>query len=168
MTTPALLIDEVSTPLMEANASAGGFRHLADAEVVALQHAIASLQREVSRWAALSAAEVAHRSRPEFGGQGLAQRQGHPSAEAMLQAATGTSKRDARSLAAIGAMIAETTASDELAELRFTEHDAAQAFAPVDRPWFAAFADAVERGRSPSSPSRRYVRASANRARVSP
>ena len=64
----------------------------------------------------------------------------------MLQSANGTSKRDARSLAAIGAMIAETTASDELAELRSGDLDAAKAFAPADRPWFAALADAVGRG----------------------
>ncbi|MFD4421078.1 DUF222 domain-containing protein [Agromyces sp. NPDC058484] len=146
MTTTSELISEMTMRLAAMNATAGRFRQLADAEVVDLQHAIASLQHELSRWAALSAAEIAHRSRPECGGHGLAQRQGHLSAEAMLQASTGTSKREARSLAAIGTMIAETTASDELAVLRSDDHDGAQASASVDRPWYAALADAIEQG----------------------
>jgi uncharacterized protein DUF222/HNH endonuclease len=146
MTIPAQLLEEVASRLIEAGASASRFRGLPDADVLDVQRAIASLQHEVSRWAALSAAEVAHRSRPEFGGQGLAQRQGHANAEAMLQAATGASKRDARSLARLGAMIAETAAADELTERRSDDPEVARAIAPVERPWFAALADAVEDG----------------------
>ena len=134
MTTPAQLLEEVASRLIEAGASASRFRGLPDADVLDVQRAIASLQHEVSRWAALSAAEVAHRSRPEFGGQGLAQRQGHANAEAMLQAATGASKRDARSLARLGAMIAETAAADELTERRSGDPEVARAIAPVERP----------------------------------
>ncbi|WP_430645313.1 DUF222 domain-containing protein [Agromyces sp. GXS1127] len=144
MSSPAAFIDELAARLQGESSGTSVFRALGDDEVVALQRSIAALSREVTRWSALCAAEVAHRSRPAAGLQGLAQRQGHASAQAMIRSETGGTTHDARRLARVGEMLAETAAVDEVARDRKVARGTA-AMTAADAPWFAALAEAFER-----------------------
>ncbi|GAA1800928.1 HNH endonuclease [Agromyces neolithicus] len=121
--------------------------HAADdrALVVALE-TISVLRHEVERHQALAAAELARRSRAGFGQQGLARRDGHTSAGAMLQSITRSSKRDAAALVAVGEMVADVEAAAELDRLRHDDPDIAAVLPEVAPPWFAALGDAVVTG----------------------
>ena len=122
---------------------------LPDAEVLAGQKRIASIRRLVETYAALMAATIAERSRPELGHFGLAAQQGYLSPEALIQNATGSSKGDAYKLVAVGTMMADTEAADTLvaAALSSPNTEAAEAVRFVAKvPWQAPIARAVTAG----------------------
>ena len=146
MTPPAVMLSEMAIRLAASGMAVELFRQMSDDEVIETQRAIAALSRELGRCQALSAAEVAQRSRPSAGMQGLAQRQGHFNAESMLQSVTGASKREARSLTRVGSMISETTECIELERLRDADPEMGRVIPPVEAPWFAQLAAALERG----------------------
>ncbi|WP_104102799.1 hypothetical protein [Cryobacterium sp. M96] len=89
---------------------------LPDAEALAGQKRIACARRLLDTYAALMAATIARRSRPELGHSGLAAQQGFLSPEALIQNWTGSSKGDAYKLVAVGTMMADTEAADKLVE----------------------------------------------------
>ncbi|TFB60491.1 hypothetical protein [Cryobacterium sp. Sr3] len=80
------------------------------------QKRIACARRLLDTYAALMAATIARRSRPELGHSGLAAQQGFLSPEALIQNWTGSSKGDAYKLVAVGTMMADTKAADKLVE----------------------------------------------------
>ena len=96
-----------------------------DAALVTALESISALRHEVERHQALAAAEVARRSRAGFGQQGLARRDGHASAGAMLQSITRSSKRDAAELLTVGAMVADAEAAAEFARMRHDDPEVA-------------------------------------------
>ncbi len=75
---------------------------LSDTALLDAQRVLASVRRRVDAHAAVIAAEIAHRSRRELGYDGLAQRHGARTPEALVQRVTGTSARDARTLVRVG------------------------------------------------------------------
>ncbi|TFC66114.1 hypothetical protein E3O53_04130, partial [Cryobacterium sp. TMT2-18-3] len=96
--------------------SSADYEALPDAAVLAGQKKIAAARRLLDTRAALMAATIARRSRPELGHSGLAAQQGFLSPEALIQNWTGSSKGDAYKLVAVGTMMADTEAADKLVD----------------------------------------------------
>ncbi|MBN9240473.1 MAG: hypothetical protein BGO97_12230 [Micrococcales bacterium 70-64] len=80
---------------------------LDDGELLAVQRSLAEIRRRVDAASAVVAGEIGLRSRPELGHGGLAQRLGARTPEILIQQQTGVSKQDARTLARVGALLAE-------------------------------------------------------------
>ena len=93
-------------------------------DLLAAQAAITTLRRCVDRYAAMAAGEIAHRSTPEHGHSGLAQKAGFVSPEAMLQSIANISRLEAVKLMRVGSFIAESEAAAELAASAASHHDA--------------------------------------------
>ena len=103
---------------------------LSDDELLAEKVLLAEIRRRVDATDAVIAAELAHRSRPELGYSGLAQRHGARTPEKLIQTLTGVSARDARTQVRVGTMVAALAAQPE-----------------VDtEPWLAPVAAAVASG----------------------
>lgn len=107
---------------------------LTDDELIRTQRRYAEARRALDAAASVIAAEIAYRSRRELGYEGLAQRRGARTPEALVQLVTGLSHTDARTLVRVGALVAE--------------HDAAAltSSAPAT-PWLVAVAAATAAGR---------------------
>lgn len=75
-----------------------------DDELIALQRSLGELRRRVDAAAAQVAAEIAQRSRPELGYDGLAQRLGARTPTRLVQALTGTTMHEAGTLVRAGSM----------------------------------------------------------------
>jgi hypothetical protein len=95
----AALID--SSTAFVAPASDG----LDDASLMGLQRSLAEVRRRVDAWSASVAAEIAHRSRHELGGAGLAQRHGARTPELLVQHLSGTTVREAHTMVRVGTLI---------------------------------------------------------------
>jgi hypothetical protein len=67
---------------------------------------LAEIARRVNACTAVVAGDIAHRSRPELGYDGLAARLGASTPEKLVQTVTGVSNRDAVALVKVGTMIA--------------------------------------------------------------
>jgi hypothetical protein len=80
---------------------------LDDSALLEAQRSLAEIRRRVDAAAAAVAGEIAHRSRRELGYEGLAQRLGARTPEALVQRVAGTSAREAHSLVRIGALMEE-------------------------------------------------------------
>ena len=122
---------------------------LPDAEAPAGQKRIACARRLLDTYAALMAATIADRSRPELGHSGFAAQQGYLSPEALIQNWTGSSKGDAYKLVAVGTMMADTEAAEKLVKeaLSSPDTDAAEVAEFVAKvPWQAPIARAVTAG----------------------
>ncbi|MCU1421792.1 MAG: endonuclease, partial [Microbacteriaceae bacterium] len=103
---------------------------LTDAQLVEVQRAFARLRRAADLGLAHCAGIVAHRSRPELGHAGLAQRTGARTPEQYVQQVTGVSRREAGTLVRVGGLMdTATTVPGAL---------------PV-APWLRALNDAVAR-----------------------
>ncbi|CAN5284403.1 HNH endonuclease signature motif containing protein [soil metagenome] len=76
-----------------------------DNELIELQRSLAATTRLETAAAAL-AAEVAHRSRRELGYEGLAQKRGARTPEALVQVVTGATSSTARRLVRVGTLVA--------------------------------------------------------------
>ncbi|MEO6115142.1 MAG: DUF222 domain-containing protein [Pseudolysinimonas sp.] len=85
---------------------------LGDAELMGLQRSLAEVRRRVDAWSASVAAEIAHRSRHELGGEGLAQRHGARTPELLVQHLSGSSVREAHTMVRVGALISEPSPLD--------------------------------------------------------
>ncbi|WP_166785077.1 DUF222 domain-containing protein [Cryobacterium sp. Hz7] len=117
---------------------------------------MAGARRLLDTYAALMAATIARRSRPELGHSGLAAQQGFLSPEALIQNWTGSSMGDAYKLVAVGTMMADTEAADSWSKRRSrrsrrptpdADADAVDVAAFTARvPWQAPIARAVTAG----------------------
>ncbi|MEO6533938.1 MAG: DUF222 domain-containing protein [Pseudolysinimonas sp.] len=85
---------------------------LSDAELMQTQRSLAEFRRRVDAWSASVAAEIAHRSRHELGGEGLAQRHGARTPELLVQHLAGTSVREAHTMVRVGALIVSPSPLD--------------------------------------------------------
>ncbi|CAN5306495.1 hypothetical protein BH09ACT5_BH09ACT5_00080 [soil metagenome] len=85
-----------STPPSEA---------LTDPELLDAQRELAEIRRRVDAASAALAGEIEHRSRPELGYNGLAQRLGARTAAALVQRATGNSARESHTLVRVGTLM---------------------------------------------------------------
>lgn len=82
---------------------------VSDDVLLATQRSLADVRRQVDAAAASVAAEIAHRSRPELGYDGLAQRLGARTPMLLVQQVTGATARDAGTLVRTGTMLTDTT-----------------------------------------------------------
>jgi hypothetical protein len=87
---------------------------LTDTEVVQLQKAIATHDRQLDALKTAAAGQLARRSRRELGHAGLAAREGFRSPEAMLQSITGATGREATQLVTLGRIAGEAEAAQSL------------------------------------------------------
>lgn len=83
-----------------------------DEQLLHYQREVAASARLLDVTAAAIAAEISHRSRRELGYQGLAQRHGARTPEALVQSITGTSASAARRLVRVGTLVAEQATSE--------------------------------------------------------
>jgi len=87
-----------------------GVAGASDDELLGAQRELALARRHIDIASASIAAEVAHRSRRELGYDGLAQRMGARTPQALVQATAGTSAGEARRLVSVGTILAAPTA----------------------------------------------------------
>lgn len=79
-------------------------------ELLASLRIVAEIRRVLDARTSLIAGEIAHRSRRELGYGGLAQRAGFRTPEALIQHETGSTARDASTLAQVGSIVHEALA----------------------------------------------------------
>ncbi|MER3389071.1 MAG: DUF222 domain-containing protein [Microcella sp.] len=139
----ASLVD-VSRPFEPPRVSA-----LPDDELIARQRTLAEIRRRVDATAATLAAEIAHRSRRDLGGEGLAQRLGVRTPERLVQRLTGSTAREAGTMVRVGTLMTPPSAPTENAAL-----DSPDATDPADQragalatPWLTNVAAAVSDAR---------------------
>jgi hypothetical protein len=92
------------TDLLELDSTMLGA--LPDTALLDRQRAVAELRRRADAAAALITAEIARRSRPELGHNGLAQRLGARTPALLVQQLTGTTAREANALVRVGTHLA--------------------------------------------------------------
>ena len=95
-----------------ARAASGAAATASDDSLLAFQREVAASARLLEQAAATFAAEIAFRSRRELGYDGLAQRRGVRTPEALVQQVTGASSQSARRLVRVGTLVADLTAHD--------------------------------------------------------
>jgi len=137
------IVTTLTGSLAGSGVCASAFAALTDDEAMLTHQSIAGLQREVEKYAALSAADLARRSDPALGQSGLAQRQGHLNPEAMVQFLGGGSRAGSKRLVEVGTMMAESEAAHEL-EKHNLEHP--ELAVPVEAAWHGPLGDAVAAG----------------------
>ncbi len=84
------------------------YREVDDATLLELTRLSANQQRLANSLSAVLAGEVARRSAPAFGKNGLAQRTGHRTPEELFRATTGSTARDAVTAIKIGQIASDT------------------------------------------------------------
>lgn len=109
MSTRSSFADLVDASTAFAAPSSAG---LGDLELMQTQRRLAEIRRRVDAWSAGVAAEIAHRSRHELGGEGLARRIGARTPELLVQKLAGTSARESQTMVRVGTLIAEPSALD--------------------------------------------------------
>jgi hypothetical protein len=100
--------------LVELPAEAAAYSALSEAQLLEVNQLFASSQVALRNGGALIAGEIAHRSAPELGSQGLAQRAGHRTPEQFVKVTTGTTGRDATTAVRVGALMREAATEGEL------------------------------------------------------
>ncbi len=91
---------------------------LDDAALLVAQQTVSEIRRRVDATAAALAAEIQHRSRPELGHSGLAQRLGARTGERLVQQLTGSTSREASTLVRVGALMESQLESGEEPDMR--------------------------------------------------
>ncbi|MBX3310824.1 MAG: DUF222 domain-containing protein [Cryobacterium sp.] len=115
---------------------------LGDAALLASQRELSELRRIVDARSSLVAGEVAYRSRRDLGYSGLAQREGFQNAEKLVQATTGSTRREASTLVTAGTLVLD---SKMLRAVDPETGDVPEGFA-VREPWLSAVGVAVADG----------------------
>ncbi len=117
-------------------------KDLPDDALLSTQRSLSELRRIIDARSSLVAGEVAFRSRSELGYTGLAQKEGFQTAEKLVQATTGSTRRDASTLVTAGTLVHESLLLEAV--------DPATGEAPdgfvVREPWLAAIGAAVAAG----------------------
>jgi hypothetical protein len=130
---------------------AADFAALSEAELLEANRLFASSQVALRNGGALIAGEVAHRSAPGLGSQGLAQRSGHRTPTEFIKITTGATGRDAVTAVRVGTLMREAATEGEL--------DASTGeIATPGQPWLAPVTDALA-GRSISIEAAEAIRA---------
>ncbi|MGO4102527.1 DUF222 domain-containing protein [Leifsonia sp. YAF41] len=131
---------------------AAGYAALSDADLLESQTQLGLIRRSFETHAAWAAGEIARRSTRELGFSGLAQRNGFLSPVELIQSATGGTRTEAVKLVAVGTLLTQTEADEELQhQLRQADPDSLTdeqraALAGLAAPWLAVVAGAVRSG----------------------
>ncbi len=142
-------MNDLASTLLDTAAAVAGFascaadfQRLSDAQVLELTRAIADHKRRLGAFETHAAAEVARRSRREFGHSGLAAREGFSSPEKMLESVSRVTGREAAQLVSLGKALDDASATQELLDTGVTEI----AGEPLALPWDAPITAAVASG----------------------
>jgi hypothetical protein len=133
-TDPYAAIGDVSVAFASPDVSS-----LDDAELMRSQRVLAEIGRRAGAEAARIAAEIAHRSRPDLGYEGLAQKLGARTPEILVQRLSETSSGEARTLVRVGRLLETRDA--------VAPPDPARTYAVDEAPWLKAVAAEVVAGR---------------------
>ncbi|WP_091707440.1 HNH endonuclease signature motif containing protein [Microbacterium sp. cf046] len=130
---------------------------LSDSDLIAVHERYCRMRRMLDADQTVLAAEIARRSRPELGSEGLAKTQGYRNPTALIAATGGTSTGDAARLVKVGeatvprrllsgatAPARHPHAAEALDAARLTTQAAAAIIAVLDRVAFRAGAEAVD------------------------
>src|SRR5690606_33615608 len=101
----------VNTAVAELAARAGSARELDDRALLAAQTAVADVTRQLGTIASHLAGEVVARSSVSAGHDGLAQKTGFRTPQALVKHVTGLSSRDATTLVRVGSLLNDITAA---------------------------------------------------------
>jgi len=122
-----------------------GVLHTVDElELLELNKLQAEAGRLLGAAGAAIAGELAHRSRPELGSEGLARRTGHRTVESLLKSTTGATKEQASTAVRAGTLLVEVADDGKVDNSTGEVHEAAQ-------PWLRPVAEAVAAGRISTS-----------------
>ncbi|HEU4848865.1 MAG TPA: DUF222 domain-containing protein [Terrimesophilobacter sp.] len=142
-------MNDLASTLLDTAAAVAGFgscaadfSKLSDAQVLELTRAIADHKRQLGAFETHAAAEVARRSRREFGHSGLAAREGFSSPEKMLESVSKVTGREAAQLVSLGKAMDDASATQELLDTGVTQI----AGEPLVLPWDAPITAAVASG----------------------
>lgn len=108
----AAAVADLAVAAQRASSSAGDASGLGDDDLMGMQRQVAASARHVVLVASTLAAEIERRSRPELGHQGLAQKLGLRTPEALVQQLTGGTVQSARRLVRVGAFVSGTSLPD--------------------------------------------------------
>ena len=100
--------------LAELPADAALYSAASESALLEANQLFATSQVFLRNGGALIAGQIAHRSAPELGSQGLAQRAGHRTAVQFVKATTGTTGRDAVTAVRVGELMREAAAEGEV------------------------------------------------------
>jgi Domain of unknown function (DUF222) len=140
--TPTLLsdFDAATAALERVSADAAQFRALDEASLLDLNRRWAEANRKLGAMGALIAGEVARRSAPELGSQGLARRSGMRTPEQFIKITTGVPAGQAGTAVKVGTMVLDA-ANDGLVDSSTGEVRSA------GTPWLAGVAELAQSGR---------------------
>lgn len=124
----------------ELAGAAGSAEHFEDDVLIHFQRSLAQARRNLDATAARLAGETARRSSREAGLDGLAQKEGFRTPEALIRSITGSTGREAVSLVRAGALLHD-------AGLDGTDRPADDGQLLSDRPWLAAIGAEIAAGR---------------------
>lgn len=122
--------------LAELPADAGSYTGFSEAELLEANRLFAVSQVALRGAGALIAGEIAHRSAPELGLQGLAQRSGHRTVEQFVKVSTGATGRDAVTAVRVGTLMREAAIEGRV-------DVATGEVAAPSQPWLAAVTAAL-------------------------
>ena len=117
-------------------------KELPDDALLSTQRSLSELRRIIDARASLVAGEVAFRSRRELGYAGLAQKEGFQTAEKLVQATTGSTRRDASTLVTAGMLVHESLILEAVDQATGEVPDGFV----VREPWLTAVGAAVANG----------------------
>lgn len=120
---------------------------LDDAALLEAQRQVAEVQRRASAVAAVLAARVAYRSRPELGYDGLAQRLGARTPQQLVQRVTGATRREAGTLVSVGRVMVDGSGAGSVSGSGQAAGEAPQgASLGAAEPWLSAVGAACAEG----------------------
>lgn len=100
--------------LAELPTSASPFATLSESDLLEANRLLAGAQVSLRNCGALIAGEIAHRSAPELGSQGLAQRAGARTTEQFIKTTNGVTARDAVTAVRVGSLMREAAVEGEV------------------------------------------------------
>lgn len=121
----------VADVLAALPSDAGAYASVSESALLEANRLFAGAQVTLRSSGALIAGEIAHRSAPELGARGLAQRSGHRTAQHFLKATNGVTGRDAVTAVRVGSLMREAAVEGQL-DL------ATGAIATPSQPWLEA------------------------------
>ena len=102
--------------LARVSKNATDYRSLADSALLELNRLVGLERQLVNAQAVVIAGEIAHRSAPSLGHDGLAQRSGYRTPEELVRVSTRSTARDASTAVRLGRVVREATDSSEPTE----------------------------------------------------
>jgi Domain of unknown function (DUF222) len=133
-------LDTASAALGRVSVDVAEFRSLDEASLLELNRRWADANRILGATGALIAGEVARRSAPELGSEGLARRSGLRTPEQFIKVTTGLPAQQAGTAVKVGTMVLEA-ANEGLLDVATGE------VATSSKPWLSALGEAVRAGR---------------------